>query len=333
MAFDLRVALPPTACRQVLGAVPEPLRRPLDGVGLEGRIGFEVHLALDAVSPDATVLDGVLDNRCKISDFGSLPAPDDFRRLFAWMAYDDKGNRIRMLSGPGSDHWTAIGAISPYLSDAVLTTEDGKFESHQGLTLPELRTALAMNLRKGALDHGASTITMQLAKNLFLSRDRTVARKLQELFFTWYLESNFTKDEILELYFNVVEFGPSIYGVGPAARYYFGREPFELNLVESVFLVKLLPSPVARHNALKKEGGVSRKKMASLHRVMQVMFDRRRIFDAEYRLGLEQELVFYEEGDPLPEPRLVTRRDGVVDLSLPPGAAEDTFAEEFDDWE
>ena len=150
---------------------------------------------------------------------------------------------------------------------------------------------------------------------------------------SWYLESNFTKDEILELYFNVVEFGPSIYGVGPAARYYFGREPFELNLVESVFLVKLLPSPVARHNALKKEGGVSKKKMASLHRVMQVMFERHRISDAEYRLGLEQELAFYNEGDPLPEPRLVARRDGVVDLSLPPGATEDTFADEFDDWE
>ena len=87
---------------------------------------------------------------------------------------------------------------------------------------------------------------MQLAKNLFLGREKTASRKALELFFTWYLERFHTKTQILELYLNVAEFGSSLYGVGAAAQHYFGRDPSDLNLAEALYLAKLLPSPVRR---------------------------------------------------------------------------------------
>jgi hypothetical protein len=309
LAFDARLNLPSTACRHVLGAIPPELRAGPGEVQLEGSFGLDLRVAVDVDAPGDTVLEAELDNRCRIGEWGDLPAPDQYRRPFTYLAYDGRGERFRLVTGPGTDRWTPLAQISPYLVEAALTTEDGKFRAHSGVTVPELRRAIELNLRHRSLTHGASTITMQLAKNLFLSRDRTLDRKLQELFYVWYLESFFGKDEILELYFNIVEFGPSIYGIRDAATHYFGREPHELSLAESVFLIKLLPSPVIRHAAYER-GEVSERKMTSLHRVMRTMRARGRITEAELQEGLAQAIEFHREGEPLPAPRLPPERDG-----------------------
>ncbi|NLN61523.1 MAG: transglycosylase domain-containing protein [Myxococcales bacterium] len=318
LKVDLTAELPSTACRQLLTAIPQALRPQISGVRLDGQLSFQLHLGLDILNPEATVLKGDLQNRCQIADFGALPDPAEFRVPFAYMAYNESGQRFRLITGPGTERWAPLNEISPYVVEAVLTTEDGKFYTHKGMTLPEMRRAMEMNLKKDGAFHGASTITMQLAKNLFLSRERTVARKLQELFFTWYLESHFTKEEILEMYLNIVEFGPSIYGVLDAAKHYFGREPQELNLVESVYLIKLLPNPVARHKT-RESGQLSAKQMRLLHQVMGVMLKRGRISRNEYEQGLAEKVVFYREGDPLPDPRLPPAH-GSLGLS---GAADD----------
>lgn len=310
LACDISGNVPPTACRQILQAVPSQLKPRLEGAQLEGLIALDMRLGIDEDAPEKTTLEVNLDNRCRITDLGTLPNPQDFRRPFSYTVYNADAEPMRLISGPGTDRWTPYSMISPYLVEAALTTEDGKFRHHRGVTIPEIKRAIELNLKKDALKHGASTITMQLAKNLFMNRERTVARKLQELFFTWYLESQFTKDEILELYFNVIEFGPSIYGIREAASHYFGREPHELNLVESVFLIKLLPSPITRHGTYVRNE-VSERKMNSLHRVMKTMFDRGRIDRTELAEGLSQELRFHHEGDPLPESRMPISRSGI----------------------
>ncbi|HUT77493.1 MAG TPA: biosynthetic peptidoglycan transglycosylase, partial [Polyangia bacterium] len=332
LAFDARLNLPPTACRHVLGAIPPELRSGPGEMQLEGTFGLDLTVAIDVDAPGETVLEAELDNRCRIGEWGDLPAPDQYRRPFTYQAYDEWGGRLRLVTGPGTDRWTPLGQISPYLVEASLTTEDGKFRGHAGLTVPELRRAIELNLQNRSLTHGASTITMQLAKNLFLSRERTIERKLQELFYVWYLESFFSKDEILELYFNIVEFGPSLYGIRDAATHYFGRDPHELNLAESVFLIKLLPSPVIRHAAYER-GEVSERKMTSLQRVMRTMRARGRITEAELQAGLSQRIEFHQEGDPLPPPRIPPERDGFR-LS-PAGDFGDYEPEETEDatWE
>jgi hypothetical protein len=332
LAFDLTTNIPATACRQMLAAVPIELRREVDGAQLSGTFGLDLHVALDIEKPTATVLEATLDNLCRIEDFGPLPYPDDFRRPFSYTAYAADGSPLRLVTGPGNDRWATFATISPYVVEAVLTTEDGKFMNHEGLTLPEIRRAIELNLLKKELSHGASTITMQLAKNLFLSRTRTVSRKLEELFFTWYLETYFSKDEILELYLNVVEFGPSIYGIRDAAHEYFGREPYELDLAESVFLIKLLPSPVSRYEVY-AQGEVSERRMGALHKVMQTMLDRGRISQAEYREGLAEKIDFYREGEPLPEPRpriLRSELEPLPDGDFETPAEEEESAEKAD---
>jgi membrane peptidoglycan carboxypeptidase len=100
-----------------------------------------------------------------------------------------------------------------------------------------------LNLEKGRYVYGGSTISQQLVKNLFLTRQKTLSRKLEEAFIVWRMEEVLTKDRILELYLNCIEFGPDIYGIGRAAHYYFGKKPSELTVLEGTFIAALKPAP------------------------------------------------------------------------------------------
>ncbi len=162
-------------------------------------------------------------------------------------AYPAKGRKapgpLEVRVGPGSANWADLGEISGYLRGAVISAEDDSFYEHEGFDFEAMRNAASENLRTGRVVRGGSTITQQLAKNLFLSGRRSYIRKLQEALYTALLERRYTKDDVLERYLNVVEWGPNVYGVKAAARYYFGVNPSALNLKQSVFLAVLLPSP------------------------------------------------------------------------------------------
>jgi membrane peptidoglycan carboxypeptidase len=148
-----------------------------------------------------------------------------------------------MVTGPGTENWTPLEAIHPTLIQAVLAHEDATFWRHRGFAPFAIETALRRNLEAGRFAFGGSTISMQLAKNLFLSRNKTLARKAREVVWTWWLERTLTKEQILELYLNVVELAPERYGVAAAAEHYFGREPRDLSPAEATFLAVSLPSP------------------------------------------------------------------------------------------
>ena len=139
--------------------------------------------------------------------------------------------------------WTPYAAISPALKRAVLVSEDINFFSHHGFALDEMQSALEDALRDRELPRGASTITQQLAKNLWLSHSRNPLRKAKEALLTWQLERRLSKRRILELYLNVVEFGPGVYGAGAASQRYFGKAPADLNEGEAAHLAAVLPSP------------------------------------------------------------------------------------------
>jgi monofunctional biosynthetic peptidoglycan transglycosylase len=143
--------------------------------------------------------------------------------------------------------WTPYAAISPHVVRAVLVAEDINFFSHHGFELTEIRTALGQALEDLGAPRGASTITQQLAKNLWLSPSRNPVRKLREAILTWQLERRLTKRRILELYPNVVEFGPGIYGVGAASRRYFGKAPADLDEDQAAQLAAALPNPALWH--------------------------------------------------------------------------------------
>jgi membrane peptidoglycan carboxypeptidase len=137
--------------------------------------------------------------------------------------------------------------VAPYLINSLLTTEDGGFFRHHGYLPSVFRTVLKENLERGYFRLGGSSITMQMVKNVLLSRDKTLSRKLQELFLSWYVETVLDKRRILEIYVNAIEFGPGIYGIGRASRHYFGKRPIELTPLEAAFFSSILPSPKRRY--------------------------------------------------------------------------------------
>jgi hypothetical protein len=245
-AGELSLGLPPTPCQEVLGASPSFVTERLNGLTLRGSLSIDAEVTIDEMQPDNTALLVDLDEGCDVEEFGDVAPPERFRSPFLHRAYAEDGQPLHFLAGPGTPNWVDLDDISPFLIDSVVQAEDPLFWQHNGILLPRIKTAIEENLKHGEPKFGASTITMQLAKNLFLGREKTASRKTLELFFTWYLERFHTKTQILELYLNVVEFGPSLYGVGAAAPHYFGRDPSELNLAEALYLAKLLPSPVRR---------------------------------------------------------------------------------------
>jgi monofunctional biosynthetic peptidoglycan transglycosylase len=156
--------------------------------------------------------------------------------------------------------------MSPALKRAVLVAEDIGFFSHRGFALAEMQNALEEALRDRELPRGASTITQQLAKNLWLSPSRNPLRKGKEALLTWQLERTLSKRRILELYLNVVEFGPGVYGAGAASRRYFGKAAADLDESEAAHLAAALPNPAAWHPGVSNAG--YRRHVASIERRM-----------------------------------------------------------------
>lgn len=140
--------------------------------------------------------------------------------------------------------WVPFAAVSEYLKRAVLVSEDASFFSHGGIDLYELKESFKKDWEEGRLKRGASTITMQLARNLYLDPSKNIVRKLREIAIAWKLEQALSKRRIFELYLNVVEWGPGIYGVEAAARHYFLKPATSLDPIEAATLVALLPNPL-----------------------------------------------------------------------------------------
>lgn len=162
--------------------------------------------------------------------------------------------------------WTPYGAISPALKRAVLVAEDVNFFSHRGFALDEMQNALEDALRDHELPRGASTITQQLAKNLWLSKSRNPMRKAREALLTWQIEHTLSKRRILELYLSVVEFGPGLYGVGAASQRYFGKTPADLDEREAAQLAAVLPNPASWHPG--SSSAAYRRRVAAIERRM-----------------------------------------------------------------
>ena len=149
----------------------------------------------------------------------------------------------------GAPGFVPLDAVPELFVRALLLSEDSNFFGHPGVDVAEIPVAWADNLSRGESPRGASTITQQLVKNLFLSREKRYERKLLEAVLALALESEVGKQRILEIYLNVIEWGPGLHGLGPATLHYFGKTPRQLTPREAAFLVCLIPSPVRYHHA------------------------------------------------------------------------------------
>jgi penicillin-binding protein 1A len=237
--------------------------------------------ALDALPPQLSLGDeapripGLLDARVRIS--GPLRDPERWtveakldlaglrtasknvplflRGPFIYHPVDAQGRTRDVWVGPKNPSFVSIDELPRYVARAVTTSEDAGFWYHPGFDFDELRESL-IDAAEGSRVRGASTLTQQLAKNLFLSRERTYARKVREALFTLALEATLPKSRLMEIYLNIIEWGPNLYGIGEAARHYFGTSAHSLSVQQAVFLATIIPNPVKYH-ALFERGALT----------------------------------------------------------------------------
>ena len=139
--------------------------------------------------------------------------------------------------------WVPLSQISPYVIKAVIIAEDDKFWSHEGFDFDAMQKALEKDLKEKKFKVGGSTISQQLAKNLYLSPSKNPIRKIMEAVLTWRLERNLSKKRIIEIYLNVAEWGDGLFGVEAAAQHYYGKPASDLSAMESARLAAVLPNP------------------------------------------------------------------------------------------
>jgi hypothetical protein len=302
LSAALSLELPVAGCQSLLESIPAALFPHISQARFRGTLGAKGYLAFDTRKIDDLVLKYDIDDLCRVMQAPEELRKDHFDGSFTYAIVDKDRQPAERETGPGTPDWAPLDTISPMMQVAVLTTEDGAFFHHHGFNEWAIKSSLIANIKAGRFVRGASTITMQLAKNLFLSREKTLSRKLEELILADYLERTFKKDELMELYFNIVEFGPDIYGVKAAAEHYFGRRPAELNLAECLFLSSLLPNPRGYHKIYEK-GELPQSWINNIHQLMEIAHKNARISDKELEEAKTQTIVFHKEDAPLPVPR------------------------------
>jgi monofunctional glycosyltransferase len=199
---------------------------------------------------------------------------------------DWQGEYHPFVVGPRNPRWTPSSRIPSEMKWAVILAEDENFYKHEGFDVKAIKNAIKYDLEKKSLKRGASTITQQAAKNLFLSREKTVTRKVKEVYLAWRMEQELTKGRIIELYLNVVELGPMVYGIGHGSRYYFNKPASALTPRECAFLAAMLPGPRLAYNPYKNLGKVVRRS----DMILKLLHKRGVLADDEYQAAMAAEL-------------------------------------------
>lgn len=197
---------------------------------------------------------------------------------------DWQGEYHPFVVGPQNPRWTPSSRIPAEMKWAVILAEDANFYKHEGFDVKAIKNAIKYDLEKKSLKRGASTITQQAAKNLFLSREKTITRKLKEIYLAYRMEQELTKGRIIELYLNVVELGPMVYGIGHGAQYYFGKPASSMTPRECAFLAAMLPGPRLAYNPYKNLGKVLKRS----DMILRLLRQKGVLGEAEYQVALAQ---------------------------------------------
>ncbi|HEY5118535.1 MAG TPA: biosynthetic peptidoglycan transglycosylase [Anaerolineales bacterium] len=226
-------------------SLPAGLFTRLAGIQTSGELAYRLNFIIDFTRPDSLRLESDLEKRdFKIERFGRV----DFRAVNAPFLYTvyEKDQALRsFMVGPENPDFRTLDQIPPFLKNAVLISEDGAFFGHKGFSLAHFKRSIAADLKEKRFVRGASTISMQLVKNLYLIRQKTIARKLEEMIITWLIEENrlVAKERMYEIYLNIIEWGPRVYGAQGAAHFYFDKDVADLNLAEAIFMASIIPRP------------------------------------------------------------------------------------------
>jgi hypothetical protein len=257
--YELKVNTGWLKAQALFDSFPKGTFETFQGIKVAGKLNYSLNFFLNTADPDNVQFNSSLskDKDFRILQFGKTDLTK-LNRPFMQQPYEVKSQPPPFMVGPQNPDFTPLNDIAVDTRNAVMTSEDPTFYRNNGFVEESIRKSIATDFKKKKFSRGGSTISMQLIRNTFLDRNKNLARKAEEILIVWMIENNnlMSKDRMLEVYFNIVEFGYHIYGIGPAARYYFGKKPSELTLGESIFLASILPNPKAGLYAFQPDGSL-----------------------------------------------------------------------------
>lgn len=240
---------------ELFSSLPQGLFGNLDGIKTSGELAYHLLFDVDLAQPDSLKLESELkEKNFRIVNYGATNL-SKMSGEFLYTAYEN-GQPVRTFPiGPSWEHFTPLDSISPLLRMAVLQSEDGAFFYHRGFLPDAMREALIHDLKVKRFARGGSTISMQLIKNVFLNRNKNFARKLEEAILVWLIETErlTSKERMYEVYLNIAEWGPLVYGIQEASTFYFNKRPSQLTAEESIFLASIIPKPKRFRNSFTED--------------------------------------------------------------------------------
>ncbi len=333
--YELKLTAEEQDAQGVLDAFPQGLFESLEGLKVQGKVKYALNFFLDTKIPDSVRFSSTLTPvDFKITRWGKT----DLQKInnpFVYTPYE-YGKPMRDITiGPSNPNFTPLSAISKNFINAVLTAEDPSFFTHNGFVEESIRKSIAVNYKEKKFKRGGSTISMQLVKNVYLSRQKTLARKAEEILIVWLIEHNHlvSKNRMLEVYFNIMELGKNIYGIGEASRYYFGKQPADLTIGDGLFLASIVPKPKAAMYKFMAGGGL-KPYMFNYFRFMGNIMARRGLTPADtsgygfYNVRLREGLRQYLAPDTAAVD--TTAFDGDDDEGMPPVIMQDNNKNLFD---
>ena len=243
--YMLKIDIPKMKAQDFINSLPQGLFTNVEGMEADGNFEYKLNFKYNKNKPDALVFDSKLNKEnLRIKKFGQANLAM-LNEQFTYRAIENGVAQRPILVGSANPNYTPLNEISPYLEKAVLTNEDPSFFRHRGFINEAFKQSIVKNIRTKKFSRGASTISMQLVKNVFLTREKTLSRKLEEILLVYILENNriASKSRMLEVYFNVIEWGPNVYGIHEAAEFYFQKKPHDLSLNECLYLASIVPKP------------------------------------------------------------------------------------------
>lgn len=243
--YKLKVAIPKMKAQDFITSLPEGLFTHFQGMVATGNFDYKLNFKFNKNKPNQLVFDSnIKKENLRILKYGEANL-NKLNGEFEYRAIIKDVLQRPIFVGTTNPNYVTLDQISPYLQKCVLTSEDPSFFNHRGFINEAFKQSIVKNIRTKKFSRGASTISMQLIKNVFLTREKTLSRKLEEILLVYLLENNriASKERMLEVYFNIIEWGPDVYGIGEAAAFYFQKKPADLTLNECLYLARIIPSP------------------------------------------------------------------------------------------
>jgi membrane peptidoglycan carboxypeptidase len=230
---------------ELFNSLPNGLFTNFNGMEVSGELSYHGYLNVDLEIPVSMIFESnLMQKNFKVTKYGDT----DFRLLndpFIHQVFENDEMVKEIILGPENRDFRSFEQIPVSLKNSILMSEDGWFFEHGGFSIGAFRESIITNIKTKRFTRGGSTISMQLVKNLFLSRKKNIARKAEELLIVWFIEGQriISKERMFEIYVNIIEWGPGIYGATEAARFYFNKDVSALTLAECIYLAAIIPSP------------------------------------------------------------------------------------------